>query len=93
MKLIKWAYKHNVGKLRVDGIEIEFASREPERPFFSEKPWKTETTQIAPKAVEPVAASESTQKAMAALRSKLDDPDVFAHESDAWANQTRLPRT
>lgn len=37
-------------------------------------------------------SDESTKKAMAALRSTMDDPDVFAHKSDEWANQTRLPR-
>lgn len=38
------------------------------------------------------ATADSTHKALSAIRSRLEDPEQFAQQSDAWANQTRLPR-
>jgi len=114
-KLIKWARKNGAQRISIDGVEITFTSQEPERPFFSEKPWKPLSEPSDSSVAEPLdaarrrgigamlglkqdpapqepLASESTQKAPPALRSRLDDPDLFAQMTDEWANQTRLPR-
>lgn len=87
LKVIKWARKHGALQIKVDGIEILFPPPDLEA--------------SANKAHSPAAAQDwrkdylgdaSTENGLPAIRSVEDDPDLFARDSDVWANQTRLPR-
>lgn len=97
MKLIKWAKKNGAARIAIEGVEIEFQGQpkaqrlESDFPLFSNAEIDR-NAKLAIEALVPPESSESSKKAMAALRSRMDDPDVFAHQSDEWANQTRLPR-
>lgn len=87
LKVMKWARKNGALQIKVNGIEIMFPPPDLEA--------------AADRAYAPAAAqdwrkdylgSPSTENAPPAIRSTEDDPDLFARDSDVWANQTRLPR-
>lgn len=102
MKLIKWAKKNGASKIALPGVEIEFGSSvasvdstNPLTEYVGPRGLHMGNDEFeaeAQRLMEKTREDDSTKKAMAALRSHLDDPDVFAHKSDQWANSTRLPR-
>ncbi len=99
MKLIKWAKKNGAAKVSIGGVEIEFITLAPEsRPSYQIPQMgdivspETRMKVDAFMGKMPQESSDSTHKALAAIRSRLEDPEAFARQTDAWANQTRLPR-
>jgi hypothetical protein len=94
LKICKWAKKNGAVQIKVDGLEILFPPPDLESVV-------TKAPNPGQIRVEPGASGnwrdwinkgESTETGPPAIRSREDDPDLFARDSDAWANQTRLPR-
>jgi hypothetical protein len=93
MRLCKWAKKNGAVQIKAHGIEILFPPPDLETPPVSpaarlKHDLPPNLEYLRERAVE----AASTQKAPPAVRSRQDDPDIFAQDSDSWANQTRLPR-
>lgn len=94
LKVMKWARKQGALHIKVNGIEIVF----PPPDLEAKAP--AANTRAADRSDDPMVAKwrrdflnpEPTESAPPAIRSVADDPDLFARDSDAWANQTRLPR-
>lgn len=87
LKVIKWARKHGALQIKVNGIEILFPP--PDLEAAANKPVSSPAAQDWRK---DYLSDASTENAPPAIRSVGDDPDLFARDSDVWANQTRLPR-
>lgn len=87
LKVMKWARKEGAVQIKVNGIEILFPP--PDLEPVTNKPqikptasdWRTE-----------YLGGEPSENTVPAIRSPEDDPDLYARDSDVWANQTRLPR-
>jgi hypothetical protein len=87
LKVIKWARKHGALQIKVNGIEILFPP-----PDLETAATKSIASPAAQDWRKDYLGEASTENAPPAIRSIQDDPDLYARDSDVWANQTRLPR-
>lgn len=94
LKVMKWARKQGALQIKVNGIEIMFPPPELESPQRFTRPASQRSIEdpVEARWRKEFLSPEPTETAPPAIRSKADDPDLFARDSDAWANQTRLPR-
>ena len=106
IRLAKWARRNGAIRIRLPNIEIDFsdshvnleAERQPQAAYEGQsdgnvlQQWQAPVPPNLDYLRQRAEAADAAELPKSAINRGQDDPDAYARDSDAWANQVRLPR-